>query len=98
MKIDNKLSKQMKEKYGVDSQLDIVVEELSELTKEVIKYKRTSSHGEPYNIQHLAEELADSMVVQEIVISILEEHGITREDIIKIALEKQQRTRDRYLN
>lgn len=95
--MDHNLSKEMISKYGENSQLDIVVEELSELTKEVIKYKRTSTHGEPFDISHLAEELADTIVVSEIVFSILEKYGIYREQIMDIVKEKQTRTRKRYL-
>ena len=97
MKIDNNLSKEMIVKYGEHSQLDIVVEELSELIKEVIKFKRKTSHGESFDITHLKEELADSIVVQEILFSVLETHGINREEVYKEASIKQQRTRDRYL-
>jgi NTP pyrophosphatase (non-canonical NTP hydrolase) len=95
--MDRKLSKEMIAKYGENSQLDIVVEELSELTKEVIKYKRKKSHGEPFDINHLKEELADTLVVSEIVFSVLESHGISRADVIKEARNKQTRTRARYL-
>lgn len=95
--LDRRLSKEMIEKYGEDSQLDIVVEELSELTKEVIKYKRKKSHNETHDISNLKEELADSLVVQEILFSILEQQGVTREDVINTAKEKQKRTKERYL-
>jgi NTP pyrophosphatase (non-canonical NTP hydrolase) len=98
VKIDKNLSREMINKYGEHSQLDIVVEEFSELIKEVIKYKRTISHGEDYNIEKLEEELADSIVVQEIVFSVLEDYGISRERVLKKVLEKQKRTRSRYLD
>ena len=98
MKLDKELSKEMIEKYGLDSQLDIAVEEYSEIIKEVIKFKRKKSHKESFDISNLKEDLADSLVVAEILFVVLEEHGITREDVIKEAKLKQQRTRDRYLN
>ena len=95
--LDNNLSKDMIAKYGVASQLDVVVEELSELTKEVIKFKRTSSHGEPFDINHLKEELADTIVMQGTIFEILKGHGISEEEVLKTVEEKQKRTRDRYL-
>jgi len=95
--MDRSLSKEMIAKYGESSQLDIVVEELSELTKEVIKYKRKKSYGEPFDINHLKEELADTLVVSEIVFSVLESHGISREEVVEEARSKQARTRSRYL-
>lgn len=94
---DKSLANEMIEKYGENAQLDIVVEELSELTKEVIKYKRTKTHGEPYDIHHMAEELADAYVVLDIVQAVLNNYGITKEDIKRIVDYKKQRTRERYL-
>ena len=39
----SEITKKMIKKYGEDLQLDVAVEELSELIKEVIKYKRTKT-------------------------------------------------------
>lgn len=94
---DETLAKEMIERYGENAQLDIVVEELSELTKECIKYKRTNTHGEPYDIHHMAEELADAYVVADIVQAVLDKYGITKEDVQRIVDYKKQRTRERYL-
>jgi NTP pyrophosphatase (non-canonical NTP hydrolase) len=98
MELDKNLSREMINKHGVASQLDVVVEELSELIKEVIKFKRTSSHGEPFDISHLKEELADTIVMQGTILEILKENGISEEDVMKTVAEKQARTRSRYLN
>lgn len=97
MKTSTELAEKMIDKYGENAQLDIVVEELSELTKEVIKYKRTKTHGEPYEINHMAEELADAYVVLDIVMAVLKDHFISEEDIQNIIDYKKQRTKERYL-
>lgn len=97
MEFDTNLSGDMIEKYGEHSQLDVVVEELSELIKETIKYKRTSSHGEPHNIEKMLDELADVIVMEGTVMYILEKHGFTKEDVKNRVYEKQARTRKRYL-
>lgn len=96
--MDKSIAEQMIDKYGENAQLDIVVEELSELMKEVIKYKRTKTHGEPYEINHMAEELADAHVVLEIVQVVLSNNGITPEDVQHIVDYKKKRTKMRYLD
>lgn len=96
-KLDSSLSEEMIVKFGESNQLDIVVEELSELTKEVIKYKRKKSHGENFDISTLKEEMADLLVVSEIIFNVLEKNGVTREEVIKEAKKRQTRTRTRYL-
>ena len=95
--MEKTLAKEMIDKFGEDAQLDIVVEELSELIKEVIKYKRTKKLGEPYDINHMAEELADAYVVADIVQEVLNSKGISKEEVQKIVDYKKNRTRERYL-
>jgi NTP pyrophosphatase (non-canonical NTP hydrolase) len=97
MAVDKTLAKEMIEKYGEEAQLDIVVEELSELIKETIKYKRKKSHNEPFDILRIKEELADTMVVQDIVLNILESYGVSKEEVLKMYEDRQARTRQRYL-
>ena len=46
--------------WGTDVQLDVAIEELSELTKEICKAKRGIE-----NIDHLAEEVADVEIMCE---------------------------------
>ena len=48
------------DKWGSDAQLTVVIEELSELIKEVCKMKRGMNH-----IEHLAEEVADVEIMCE---------------------------------
>ena len=97
MELDKKTAQKMIDKYGENAQLDIVVEELSELIKECIKYKRTKTHGEPYDINHMLEECADAYVVLDIVRVILEDHFIEDVDIQRVIDYKKQRTREKYL-
>lgn len=44
--------------YGSELQLDIAIEEMSELTKEICKYKRGKQ-----NVKEIAEEMADVYVI-----------------------------------
>lgn len=48
------------EKYGIDSQIVIAIEEMSELTKEICKISRGQG-----NIESLAEEIADVTIMME---------------------------------
>jgi NTP pyrophosphatase (non-canonical NTP hydrolase) len=57
---NRELSIQAAEKWGVDSQLDVVIEELSELTQEICKYRRGR-----ITFPELAGELADVEVMVE---------------------------------
>ena len=45
-------------KYGIDAQLNVVVEEMSELIKEICKFKRGS-----VNTPHIIEETADCFIM-----------------------------------
>ncbi len=48
------------EKYGINSQIVIAIEEMSELTKEICKISRGRG-----NIESLAEEIADVTIMME---------------------------------
>lgn len=58
--MNKEVYKSVIDKYGSDSQLTVAVEELSELTKEICKYKRYGN-----NIDHIAEEIADVEIMLE---------------------------------
>lgn len=49
------------EKYGEEHQLDIAIEEMSELTKEICKYFRDPNKVKHYDA--IKEELADVMIM-----------------------------------
>lgn len=73
--------------YGEDLQLTQVIEELSELTKEVCKYlKGSDSH------EQITEEIADVLLMIEQLIIIC---GLNHSDITKIMQEKLERTLQR---
>ena len=55
---DKEIFEQAMDIYGVDMQLNIAVEEFSELTKEICKYKRGSN-----NISNIIEEMADCYIM-----------------------------------
>ena len=44
MKIVDGVVTAMLEKFGEDSQIDVAIEEMSELIKELVKYKRSKLH------------------------------------------------------
>ena len=58
--MNNDLYQLVLDKWGADAQLTVVIEELSELIKEVCKIKRNIG-----NLNHLAEEIADVEIMCE---------------------------------
>lgn len=58
--------------WGIDAQLDMVVEECSELIKAICKYKR-SSHKEMDSL-HIAEEHADVLIMLDQLSYIMSKH------------------------
>jgi NTP pyrophosphatase (non-canonical NTP hydrolase) len=56
------------EKYGIEAQVDVAIEEMSELTKALLKYRRVENKNihtqeEPYF--NLLEEIADVQIMLE---------------------------------
>lgn len=51
--------------FGVDSQLDMAIEEMSELTKEICKIKRNEEGSIHGSLDALAEEMADVIIMLE---------------------------------
>ncbi len=73
--------------YGIDKQLDIAIEEMSELTKAIIKHRRYASR-ETY--ENLCEETADvAIMVEQIFLT------TKRDDIAKYAVAKIDRLKQR---
>ena len=58
--MNKELYKQACDKYGTDYQLNVAIEELSELIKEICKHKRGND-----NLDAIAEELADVEIMCE---------------------------------
>ena len=86
----------MLNKYGEDSQIDVAIEEMSELIKELVKYKRAKIYESENNLrrQFVLEEMGDVFFMMEYLKHIF---NISPEEINKIILEKSERTEKRYL-
>ena len=86
----------MLNKYGEDSQIDVAIEEMSELIKELVKYKRAKIYESENNPrrQFVLEEMGDVFFMMEYLKHIF---NISPEEINKIILEKSERTEKRYL-
>ena len=73
--------------FGIDKQLDIAIEEMSELTKAIIKYRRYASR-ETY--ENLCEETADvAIMIEQIFLS------TRRDDVAKYVVKKTNRLKKR---
>lgn len=87
----------MLRKFGEDSQIDVAIEEMSELIKELVKYKRSKIHSrekEAASRDHVIEEIGDVMFMVEYLKRIF---NVSDEEIQKIVAEKARRTGDRYI-
>ena len=71
------------ETYGKDMQLNVAIEEFSELIKEICKYKR----GEG-NLDNIIEEMADCQIMLSQLRIIF---GIRLDDISRVKWEKLER-------
>lgn len=60
MKMNNETYKKAIDTYGKDKQLDVAIEEMSELTKEICKFKRGQD-----NHQKIVEEIADVEIMMQ---------------------------------
>ena len=88
----------MLDKFGEDSQIDVSIEEMSELIKELIKYKRSKIHSrekQAASREHVVEEIGDVMFMMEYLKTIFK---ITDEEIQNIIEEKAKRTYRRYID
>ena len=66
--------------WGENAQLDVAIEEMSELIKEIIKYKRGLG-----NKQHMSEEIADVMIMLEQIMQMFGlENDVTTQKSFKI--------------
>ena len=76
------------DKYGFDSQALLCIEEMSELTKALCKYKR---YGDEHYIENIKEELAD-------VFNCVEQlsYHFGYDDIEKIRCEKMDRAMKKF--
>lgn len=94
--IDKSLLLDMLHKFGEDSQIDVTIEEMAELTKELLKYKRSKVHqNEIPNIDNIAEEMADVSIMLEYLKMIFSISDSMLQNIISMKLE---RTKWRYID
>ncbi len=84
-------------KYGEDSQIDVAIEEMSELTKELIKYKRTKIHEREKQATSRAqviEEMCDVLLMFEYLRVIFK---VDDQEIENMIFNKATRVVKRYL-
>ena len=83
--------------YGEDSQIDVAIEEMSELTKELVKYKRSKVHFREKlatSKEKVLDEMADVSFMMEYLRVIFQ---ISDDEIKKRVEEKAARTLERYV-
>ena len=88
---------QMIIKFGEDSQIDVAVEEMSELIKELIKYKRSKIHfreKQAASREHVVEEISDVVFMLEYLKLIFD---VKPEEVAQIIEQKARGVRERYL-
>lgn len=87
----------MCKRYGPDSQIDVCIEEMSELTKALIKDRRSKLYTREANFDgrtEVLEELADVYFMLEYIQFIFQ---IGSDEIYRKVLDKAKRTLHRYL-
>ena len=85
--------------YGIQPQVDMMIEEMAELTQAICKHKRKNGEGQPLSDaiaarhveENLIEELADVKLVLEQVIFLLRAES----DVQKVVNQKIERTLER---
>lgn len=85
-------------KMGEDFEIDIAIEEMSELIKEIMKYKRSKvleREKQSASHEHVVEEIGDVMFMMEYLKIIF---NISDEEIKRVVEEKAKRTRRRYID
>ncbi len=88
---------QMCERYGANSQIDVCIEEMSELTKALIKARRSKLYSREANfngLEDIKEELADVYLMLEYIAYIFD---IKEPDLARLVEQKALRTIGRYL-
>ena len=86
----NTVLKEAIETYGAEAQLNVAIEELSELIKEVCKHKRYAN-----NRAAIVEEMADCYIMLEQMKMIF---GLSEEDIKNQMSRKVDRLRHRLMS
>lgn len=89
----------MTERYGKDSQIDVCIEEMSELTKALIKERRTRLYNRENAFaktskEDIKEELADVLFMCRYLCYIF---GFSEQELEVLIANKARRTQERYL-
>lgn len=85
-------------KMGENFEIDVAVEEMAELTKELLKYKRSKALQQDKltaSREHVVEEMADVLFMFEYLYRIF---NVNKEEIDKLVIEKAKRTKRRYID
>ena len=85
-------------KMGEDFEIDVAIEEMFELIKELLKYKRgkvLDREKQAASREHVVEEIGDVMFMMEYLKRIF---NISDEEVKDIVEEKAKRTRRRYID
>lgn len=94
----NHVIEKMCERYGANSQIDVCIEEMSELTKALIKARRSKLYAREANFNgenDIKEEVADVYFMLEYIKFIF---GIDETELKDIIFAKANRTSRRYLD
>lgn len=87
--------------YGAAAQTDMAIEEMSELTKALLKFRRAENNPEEYDIERkrldIYEEIADVMIMLAQLIMIYD-GGFCEEELCEIIGDKVKRLAQRLEN
>jgi hypothetical protein len=89
--ISQKLLEQMIQKYGESSQLDIAIEECSELIKSISKFKRENNNEDlKFRIASIAEEEADVRIMLEQIDIMMLKHDPEYTSRVKCEMQRKE--------
>ena len=96
--VDTEILNKAIDHYGTSPQIDKTIEEMSELTKALLKerYARMTKEHQPA-IDNVCEELADAVIMLNQLVLIFTEryHGFSKEDLQKVVSFKLKRLEER---
>ena len=97
--ISQKLLEQMIQKYGESKQLDIAIEECSELIKAISKYKReTNAENISARIVSIAEEEADVRIMLEQIDIMMLKHDPEYTTRVECEMRRKEQRIKKMLN
>ena len=95
--VDMKLINECVRIYGKSSQVDMAIEEMSELTKALLKERRVDTDNEKKAADHIAEEMADVIIMLEQLMIIFDNVEEIQEQIT-YKLERQRKRLKRLVD